>query len=206
MLAPHGNLNRTSLFLVASHHEKRRAFAFGAPFISRDAAFSRRDVMRRTANCLVTTSLVLAGALVVGPLHAADLDTASQVDAVTVYPDGASVTRVITLDLPAGDNTLIAKDFPMGLDPSSLRVEGDAGAKLTIGAIDARPPHLVPPVNLPDIDIAVLDDGFACLQARCCFQLNLYQRPARSENLKQEANGGQDRQHGNQPNQRRPAA
>ncbi|HBY30715.1 MAG TPA: hypothetical protein DEH75_29920, partial [Bradyrhizobium sp.] len=55
-------------------------------------------------------------------------------------------------DLPAGDNTLIAKDFPMGLDPSSLRVEGDAGAKLTIGAIDARPPHLVPPVNLPDID------------------------------------------------------
>ena len=86
--------------------------------------------MRRTANCLVTTSLVLAGALVVGPLHAADLDTASQVDAVTVYPDGASVTRVITLDLPAGDNTLIAKDFPMGLDPSSLRVEGDAGAKL----------------------------------------------------------------------------
>ncbi|AUC94991.1 hypothetical protein CWS35_12635 [Bradyrhizobium sp. SK17] len=108
--------------------------------------------MRRIANCLVTTSLVLAGALVAGPLHAADLDTASQVDAVTVYPDGASVTRVITLDLPAGDNTLIAKDFPMGLDPSSLRVEGDAGAKLTIGAIDARPPRLVPPANLPDID------------------------------------------------------
>ncbi len=108
--------------------------------------------MRKIANCLVTTSLVLAGALVARPLHAADLDTASQVDAVIVYPDGASVTRVITLDLPAGDNTLIAKDFPMGLDPSSLRVEGDAGAKLTIGAIDARPPHLAPPANLPDID------------------------------------------------------
>ena len=108
--------------------------------------------MRKIANCLVTTSLVLAGALVTRPLHAADLDTASQVDAVIVYPDGASVTRVITLDLPAGDNTLIAKDFPMGLDPSSLRVEGDAGAKLTIGAIDARPPHLAPPANLPDID------------------------------------------------------
>jgi len=108
--------------------------------------------MRKIANCLVTTSLVLAGALVARPLLAADLDTASQVDAVIVYPDGASVTRVITLDLPAGDNTLIAKDFPMGLDPSSLRVEGDAGAKLTIGAIDARPPHLAPPANLPDID------------------------------------------------------
>ncbi|UGA44533.1 mucoidy inhibitor MuiA family protein [Bradyrhizobium quebecense] len=108
--------------------------------------------MRKIANCLVTTSLVLAGALVAGPLHAANLDAASQVDAVTVYPDGASVTRVITLDLPAGDNTLVAKDFPMGLDPSSLRVEGEAGGKLTIGAIDARPPRPVEPANLPEID------------------------------------------------------
>ncbi|MGF6306167.1 uncharacterized protein (TIGR02231 family) [Bradyrhizobium sp. i1.8.4] len=108
--------------------------------------------MRKIANCLVTTSLVLVGALVARPLHAANLDAASQVDAVTVYPDGASVTRVITLDLPAGDNTLIAKDFPTGLDPSSLRVEGEAGGRLTIGAIDARPPHPVPPANLPDID------------------------------------------------------
>lgn len=108
--------------------------------------------MRKIANCLVTSSLVLAGALVAGPLHAANLDAASQVDAVTVYPDGASVTRVITLDLPAGDNTLVAKDFPMGLDPTSLRVEGEAGDRLTIGAIDARPPRPVPPANLPDID------------------------------------------------------
>ncbi|MCC8981694.1 mucoidy inhibitor MuiA family protein [Bradyrhizobium acaciae] len=108
--------------------------------------------MRRIANCLVTTSLVMVGALVAGPLHAANLDAASQVDAVTVYPDGASVTRVITLDLPAGDNTLVAKDFPMGLDPSSLRVEGEGGGRLTIGAIDARPPHPVTPANLPEID------------------------------------------------------
>ncbi|QOZ28642.1 mucoidy inhibitor MuiA family protein [Bradyrhizobium sp. CCBAU 51753] len=108
--------------------------------------------MRLIANCLVTTSLALVTALVAGPLQAADLDAASQVDAVTVYPDGASVTRVITLDLPAGDNTLVARDFPVGLDPSSLRVEGDAGARLTIGAIDARPPRPVPPANLPEID------------------------------------------------------
>ncbi|MHC2331892.1 mucoidy inhibitor MuiA family protein [Bradyrhizobium sp. USDA 4454] len=108
--------------------------------------------MSRITNYLVTTGLVLAGALVAGPLHAANLDAASQVDAVTVYPDGASVSRVITLDLPAGDNTLIAKDFPIGLDPSSLRVEGEGGAKLTIGAIDARPPRPVEPANLPEID------------------------------------------------------
>src|SRR6478752_1479512 len=108
--------------------------------------------MRMLTNCLVTTSLVMVAALAAMPSRAADLDATSVVDAVTVYPDGASVTRVITLDLPAGDNTLIANDFPMGLDPSSLRVEGEAGGRLTIGAIDARPPRPLPPANLPEID------------------------------------------------------
>ncbi|MCP1848771.1 hypothetical protein J2R80_002594 [Bradyrhizobium sp. USDA 4541] len=122
--------------------------------------------MCRIANYLVTTSLVLAGALVAGPLHAANLDAASQVDAVTVYPDGASVTRVITLDLPAGDNTLIARDFPIGLDPSSLRVEGEGGAKLTIGAIDTKLPGPLLPQNLSEIDkrIEALNDQRADLQ------------------------------------------
>jgi uncharacterized protein (TIGR02231 family) len=108
--------------------------------------------MRLLSNFLGTTSLVLLTAFATAPLKAADLDVTSAIDAVTVYPDGASVTRVITLYLPSGDNTLVAKDFPLTLDPSSLRVEGEAGAKLTIGAIDARPPRQVTPVNLPEID------------------------------------------------------
>jgi uncharacterized protein (TIGR02231 family) len=108
--------------------------------------------MRTTAHHLATTGLVLLAALAVTPAGAADLDVTSAVDAVTVYPDGASVTRVIALDLPAGDNTLVAKDFPLTLDPTSLRVEGEGGAKLTIGAIDTRPPRPVPPANLSEID------------------------------------------------------
>jgi uncharacterized protein (TIGR02231 family) len=108
--------------------------------------------MRVIANYFVTTSLVLVVALAGAPAQAADLDASSAIDAVTVYPDGASVTRVITLDLPSGDNTLVARDFPLALDPSSLRVEGDAGNKLTIGAIDARPPKPLPPANLPELD------------------------------------------------------
>jgi uncharacterized protein (TIGR02231 family) len=122
--------------------------------------------MRLIANCLATTSLVLVTALATAPSWAADLDVDSAVDAVTVYPDGASVTRVIALDLPSGDTTLVAKDFPLTLDPSSLRVEGEAGAKLTIGAIDARPPRPVPPVNLSEIDkrIEALKDESANLQ------------------------------------------
>jgi hypothetical protein len=91
--------------------------------------------MRLIANSLVTTSLVVVAALATEPVQAADLNAISAVDAVTVYPDGASVTRVIQLDLPAGDTTMVARDFPLTLDASSLRVEGEAGAKLTIGAI-----------------------------------------------------------------------
>jgi uncharacterized protein (TIGR02231 family) len=122
--------------------------------------------MRLIANCLVTTSLVVVAALATAPVRAADVDASSAVDAVTVYPDGASVTRLITLDLPAGDNSAVLKDFPLALDPSSLRVEGEAGTKLTIGAIDARPPRAAPPVNLPELDkrIEALKDQRTDLQ------------------------------------------
>src|SRR5687767_6717985 len=122
--------------------------------------------MRTIANILVTTSLVGLAAFATAPSRAADIEATSAVDAVTVYPDGASVTRLITLDLPSGDNTLVARDFPLTLDPSSLRVEGEAGAKLTIGAIDAKPPRAAPPVNLPELDkrIEALKDQRADLQ------------------------------------------
>ena len=70
--------------------------------------------------------LIFAGA---APALAAEIDVRSAIDAVTVYPDGATVTRLITVDLPAGDTTLIARDFPPGLDPASLRVEGESGAR-----------------------------------------------------------------------------
>jgi uncharacterized protein (TIGR02231 family) len=122
--------------------------------------------MRLNTNGFLTTSLVMFTALVAGPVRAADVAASSAVDAVTVYPDGASVTRIISLDLPAGENSAVLKDFPLTLDPSSLRVEGEAGAKLTIGAIDAKPPRAAPPVNLPELDkrIEALKDERANLQ------------------------------------------
>ncbi|WGR70662.1 MULTISPECIES: mucoidy inhibitor MuiA family protein [unclassified Bradyrhizobium] len=113
--------------------------------------------MRTIMKCLATTSLVLLTTAAALPAWAADVNATSAIDTVTVYPDGASVTRVITLDLSSGDSTLVAKDFPLSLDPSSLRVEGEAGAKLTIGTIDARPPRAAPPVNLPELDKRIED-------------------------------------------------
>ena len=122
--------------------------------------------MRLIANVFSTTSLVLLTALGAGEVRAADVAASSAVDAVTVYPDGASVTRIISLDLPAGENSAVLKDFPLTLDPSSLRVEGEAGAKLTIGSIDARPPRAALPVNLPELDkrIEALKDQRTDLQ------------------------------------------
>src|SRR5882757_6493637 len=99
------------------------------------------------------------------PAMAAEIEAGSQVDAVTVYPDGATVTRLIRLDLPAGDSTLMARDFPLTLDPSSLRVEGEGGARLVIGAVEARQPLPAPAANLPQIDkrIEALRDEKAAL-------------------------------------------
>lgn len=122
--------------------------------------------MHAIARCLATTSLVLVTTALASPSWAADVDATSAIDNVTVHPDGATVTRVIAIDLTSGDSTLVAKDFPLSLDPSSLRVEGEAGAKLTIGTIDARPPRAAPPVNLPELDkrIEALKDERADLQ------------------------------------------
>jgi uncharacterized protein (TIGR02231 family) len=84
-------------------------------------------------------STLLCIAMLIAPA-AAETDVMSRIDAVTVYPDGATVTRIIRVDLPPGDSVLRARDFPPALDPASLRVEGDGQARLVIGSIDARPP------------------------------------------------------------------
>jgi uncharacterized protein (TIGR02231 family) len=122
--------------------------------------------MDTATNRLVTTSLVVLAVLAAMPASAADIEAASQVDAVTVYPDGASVTRAIAADIAAGDNTLVLKDFPLTLDPSSLRVEGSADTKLAIGAIDTKPPRAAPAANLPELDkrIEALKDERGNLQ------------------------------------------
>jgi uncharacterized protein (TIGR02231 family) len=112
----------------------------------------QEKIMGFVVNRVVMTSIIVLTAFAAARVEAADIEAASAVDAVTVYPDGASVTRVVTVELPAGDTTLVLKDFPLKLDPSSLRVEGEANAGLTIGAIDTRSPRAAPPVNLPELD------------------------------------------------------
>lgn len=72
------------------------------------------------------------------PAFAADLRAVSHVDAVTVYPSGAEVTRVTGARLAAGDTTLILEDLPGELDAQSIRVEGAGGLGLEIGSVDSK--------------------------------------------------------------------
>src|SRR5215475_8285727 len=117
--------------------------------------------------CSATLLCVLLG--IVAPAAAsAQTDVISAIESVTVYPDGATVARRIRVDLPPGDSVLRALDFPPALDPASLRVEGEAGARLTIGGIDARPPRAERPPADPALDerIEALRDDRARLDGK----------------------------------------
>lgn len=127
-----------------------------------------------TRRFMASVAFVALSVSLVGPAATAELEASSRIDSVTVYPDGATVTRLINIDLSAGDHTVLARDFPLSLDPSSLRVEGE-GARLTLGAIDAGVPRALPPANRPEIDQRIeklrdqradLDGAIAAAQAR----------------------------------------
>lgn len=86
-------------------------------------------------------SLALAGvalAALMSPAFAEDFTSGSHIDAVTVFPRGAEVTRNLSLALPAGENRLIVNDLPGRIDASSLRVEARSAAGLAIGSVDVR--------------------------------------------------------------------
>lgn len=72
------------------------------------------------------------------PALAAQLEAASRVANVVVYPDSARVSRVADIELPAGATSLVLRGLPMNLDPASLRVEGEGSSPLVIGAARTR--------------------------------------------------------------------
>jgi uncharacterized protein (TIGR02231 family) len=89
----------------------------------------------------ITTVLMLGTA----PVFAADLGVHSKIDAVSVYPDGATVTRLIDFDAPAGETVLVAGDLPAGLDPASIRVDMRNAAGVSLSGIDTASAYLDTP-------------------------------------------------------------
>ncbi len=77
-------------------------------------------------------------ALVAFRVEAAEISATSTVDAVTVFPRGAEISRTVRAQVPAGGHTIVLKDLPAEADLNSIRVEGKATGQLGIGAVDAR--------------------------------------------------------------------
>jgi uncharacterized protein (TIGR02231 family) len=63
---------------------------------------------------------------------------------------------------------VLARDFPLGLDPASLRVEGEGDSRIQIGSIDARAPAPKPVQSAPEREkkIRALEDEQTALQDR----------------------------------------
>ena len=76
--------------------------------------------------------------LLAGSAWSQDFSPVSKIDAVTVYPQGADVTRVATLDLSPGGHRILLAGLPAGIDPQSIRVEGAGTAQVEIASVDAR--------------------------------------------------------------------
>src|SRR5262245_34929053 len=87
--------------------------------------------------CLIAF-LILSALLCVAEVKAAELKGTSRIDAVTVFPSGAEVTRVGKVRVEAGDNVILFTDLPARAIHSSIRVEGKATGSLEIGSVDSR--------------------------------------------------------------------
>jgi uncharacterized protein (TIGR02231 family) len=70
--------------------------------------------------------------------QAAEVKGTSRIDAVTVFPSGAEITRFGKVKLEAGDHVILFTDLPARAIHSSIRVEGKATGTLEIGSVDSR--------------------------------------------------------------------
>lgn len=112
------------------------------------------------------------------------LQLAATPNAVTIYPDQATVTRGGSIDLPAGDSLIVLPDVPAGLLRDSVTARGTASAAVAIGAVevrqasfdpragDARRAELTDRLRAVDDEIAAVDVRIAAQAA----QLTLIER------------------------------
>lgn len=87
---------------------------------------------------IASAGVALGAMIAANAALAADIEAKSKIDAVTVFPDAAIVTRIMEVDLPAGASTLVLSALPPTIDPASLRVEGRATGRLLLGAAESR--------------------------------------------------------------------
>jgi uncharacterized protein (TIGR02231 family) len=99
---------------------------------------------------LAMTRSIVPISLLAGMLSAtsfaAEFSPDSRVVDVTVYREGALVTRETKVTLPAGDHRIVLREIPSVADPNSVRISGVGTGGMTLGGVeitqDFRPVNL----------------------------------------------------------------
>jgi uncharacterized protein (TIGR02231 family) len=100
--------------------------------LPRAANAALEEILMRS---LMAFSLLLAST---AGVFSAEIKATSRIEAVTVYPAGAEVTRVGRLTMEGGEHVILFTDLPAQAVPGSIRVEGRATGPLQIGSVDTR--------------------------------------------------------------------
>ena len=91
-------------------------------------------IAMRLTTVVVFSAIGLGG----GGAMAADVIASSVIEAVTVFPSGAEITRQAKVKLVAGEGRIVFPDLPAQAIAGSVRVEGKSGGKLEIGSVDTK--------------------------------------------------------------------
>lgn len=130
---------------------------------------------------MVLRSILMASVmLTAGAAIGAEMVSPSSIKAVTVYPAGATVTRVATVKVVGGDQVITLGGLPDGIDPRSVQIEATGAAGLTISSVDVRrvDPGPVPAEDLSKAEAriralsderATLDDAIEAAKAKQAF-------------------------------------
>jgi uncharacterized protein (TIGR02231 family) len=122
----------------------------------------------------------------------AELATDARIDHVTVYRQGAMVTRVADVSIPAGTHRLVFRGLPAGVDPQTLQVSvGNVGVQ--VGGIDVARINESNFVSEPERELrrrieeagdqqAVLKDEVATAQSQMALLNSLAANPAGGSN------------------------
>jgi uncharacterized protein (TIGR02231 family) len=97
------------------------------------------------------------------PVQAETFTAASRVTRVTLYAPGASVERVVTLDLPPGSHEIIIPDLPLNTTAEALDVR--APDTLAIGAISLLTDRLPPSDTGPAPEVEAAEAAVKVLEA-----------------------------------------
>ena len=90
---------------------------------------------------LPLAAALLASTLLTPPAWAETLSVVAPVRAVTLFPQGATITRALQIDGPAGVHELVVTDLPPGIDAASLRVAA-TGAR--VGTVSLQHDRAIP--------------------------------------------------------------